>query len=123
MNPSTQDFLQAARQGDLWTMAITHWLGADINGVTYPEGQTALILAVRNQDLVAVRWLLMEGADVNKADSEGMTALHHAATGSSLLWDLLIDAGASDRIENKKGLAARDLRLGQKRTRRMTHGL
>ena len=123
MNPSTQDFLQAARQGDLWTMAITLWLGADINGVTYPEGQTALILAVRNQDLVAVRWLLIEGADVNKADNDGMTALHHAATGSSLLWDLLIDAGASDTIENKKGLAARDLRLGQKRTRRLSHGL
>lgn len=123
MNPQTHEFLQGAKQGDLWWMAIALFQGANVNGVTYPEGETALIIAVRNQDLDAVRWLLTQGARVDLADSDGMTALHHAATSSSMLWDLLVDAGASDLIENKKGLAARDLRLGQKRTRRLSHGL
>lgn len=121
----SQLFLLAARDGDLWTMGITLLLGADINAQTYPEQESALILAVNREDVEAVRCLLSWGADVNLADREGMSPLHHAAKRSSLIWSLLVDHGASDDLKNNQGLSAAQLRAGMtaRQNRRMSHGL
>ncbi len=124
MNMS-QLFLLAARDGDLWTMGITLLLGADINVQSYPEQETALILAVEREDVEAVRCLLSWGADVHLCDREGMSPLHHAAKRSSLIWSLLVDHGASDDLKNNQGLSAAQLRAGltARQNRRMSHGL
>ena len=50
-----------------------------------------------------IRWLLDAGALVNIRDGGGNTALHHAAAkGDQGIVDLLIDAGGSRAISNKK---------------------
>jgi len=47
-------------------------------------------------DLEKVRALLEQGADVNAASGDGMTALHRAArTGNLAMAELLIGAGAN----------------------------
>ncbi|MFV1987945.1 MAG: ankyrin repeat domain-containing protein, partial [Gemmatimonadota bacterium] len=52
--------------------------------------------AARNGDLERVRALLVEGADVNAAQGDGMTALHWAALGGrDQMAAILLYAGAS----------------------------
>ena len=51
--------------------------------------------AAMNGDLDAVRTLLRQGADVNEAQADGMSALHWAAErGDLALLDVLLTAGA-----------------------------
>ena len=55
-----------------------------------------LIDAAARGDTSAVRQLLRDGADVNEAQGDGMTALHWAAeTGNGELADMLVYAGAN----------------------------
>ena len=94
--------------------------GADVNKVD-AEGNTALIKAVKNsrkwlpygpnltymelkkeQDKI-VEFLLKEGADVNKVDAEGNTALMISKENSTIE-GMLIDAGALAPITNNAGV-------------------
>jgi ankyrin repeat protein len=52
--------------------------GADINYHTPNDGDTPLIIAVRNGDLETIRLLLEKGAEINATDHEGYTALSWA---------------------------------------------
>lgn len=60
------------------------WFAEKFPGVDFvnhqnERGWTALMYAVGDGRLKAVEWLLGKGADVNKADREGATALHVAS--------------------------------------------
>ena len=58
------------------TLLISH--GADVNSKN-EDGASALILAVANRDLNAVRVLLRAGADPNTRNPAGTTVLQLAA--------------------------------------------
>ena len=60
--------------------------------------------AAKARDVAAVRALLKQGADVNAAQGDGMTALHWAASlGDSTLTQMLISAGANVRATTRLG--------------------
>ena len=64
-----------------------------------------LILAATNGDLTEVERLLKAGADVNRQDKKGNTALMEAAWyGYTEIAELLIKAGAKKSPKSKKGL-------------------
>ncbi|HTM34019.1 MAG TPA: ankyrin repeat domain-containing protein [Vicinamibacterales bacterium] len=66
---------------------------------------TPLVEAVRQQDVAAVKALLKSGADVNRQEGDGATALHWAANADSTeLVRLLLDAGASPAAANDLGV-------------------
>ncbi len=63
-----------------------------------------LIDAARNGDLAAVQTLLAGGADANRAQGDGMTALHWAAErGHAAVADLLLSAGATVDAKTRIG--------------------
>ena len=67
-----------------------------------PDGTTALMWAVRSDDLVAVRAMLRGGAHVDDANVNGVTALQLAcANGSAAMIEALLRAGAD--IEKPDG--------------------
>src|SRR5262245_37587102 len=60
--------------------------------------------AAKARDAAAVRTLLKNGADVNAAQGDGMTALHWAATnGDAALVQMLLSAGANIRATTRLG--------------------
>jgi ankyrin repeat protein len=60
--------------------------------------------AAKARDAVAVKALLKNGADVNAAQGDGMTALHWAATnGDAALTQMLLSAGANIRATTRLG--------------------
>ena len=60
--------------------------------------------AAKARDAVAVKALLKQGADVNAAQGDGMTALHWAATnGDAALAQMLLAAGANIRATTRLG--------------------
>ena len=60
--------------------------------------------AAKAKDAAAVRALLKQGADVNAAQGDGMTALHWAATnGDAALTQMLLSAGANIRATTRLG--------------------
>jgi uncharacterized protein len=60
--------------------------------------------AAKARDAAAVRALLKQGADVNAAQGDGMTALHWAASnGDAALTQMLLSAGANIRATTRLG--------------------
>lgn len=60
--------------------------------------------AAKKKDAAAVKALLKDGADVNAAQGDGMTALHWAATnGDAALTQMLLAAGANVRATTRLG--------------------
>src|SRR5688572_22499073 len=60
--------------------------------------------AAKARDAVAVKALLKQGADVNAAQGDGMTALHWAAAnGDAALTQMLLSAGANIRATTRLG--------------------
>ena len=60
--------------------------------------------AAKARDAAAVKTLLKQGADVNAAQGDGMTALHWAATnGDAALTQMLLAAGANIRATTRLG--------------------
>ena len=66
--------------------------------------RSAVADAAMRRDLEAVKTLLRQGADVNAAQGDGMTALHWAATnGDAAMTDVLLYAGANVKATSRLG--------------------
>jgi hypothetical protein len=80
---------------DVATARLLGERAADVN--LRFHGESPLLYATRLRRTRMMRWLLDHGADVNLADSEGRSPLHHAIQRRHPLPELrlLIDAGAS----------------------------
>ncbi len=75
-------------------------------GVALSAGQAdrRVVNGTAQRDVVAVRSLLQQGADVNAPHGDGMSALHWAAEhGDAELADMLIYAGANVRAVTRIG--------------------
>jgi uncharacterized protein len=67
-------------------------------------GDVTVADAARRGDVTAVRALLKQGADVNEASGDGMTALHWAAErGDADLVSMLLSAGANPKATTRLG--------------------
>ena len=67
-------------------------------------GDRSVSDATKARDVAAVRELLKQGADVNAAEGDGMTALHWAASlGEPVLTQMLLSAGANVRATTRLG--------------------
>ena len=78
---------------------------ADINSAAPPpQRKLSLASAASRSDAVAVQRILNEGADVDKCDSDGFTALHRAcAIGDEDVVDVLLKNGASPDLADACG--------------------
>src|SRR5262245_31664163 len=69
-----------------------------------PEGAASIADAAMSGDADSVRRLLKQGADVNAAQGDGMTALHWAAMhGDAALAETLLYAGGNARATTRLG--------------------
>ncbi|MEX2443299.1 MAG: ankyrin repeat domain-containing protein [Alkalispirochaeta sp.] len=99
--------LMAAEQG---RMEIVRYLveeaGADVNATT-PDSRgeiTPLRYAIENEDYEMVRFLVQNGADVNKANRAGWTPIMTAArTGNREILQYLLQEGADLRARTADG--------------------
>jgi len=109
-------FLRAALSGDVESMRYLLKHGADPNlgtwggttplmaaaGITYVPGQT--FLRPEPEVLAAIQLCLDTGANVNAANSDGLTAMHGAANrGWESVIKLLADHGAKLNARDKQG--------------------
>jgi ankyrin repeat protein len=68
------------------------------------NAEPAIVDAAKSGDAKTVRTLVRQSADLNAAETDGMTALHWAVQRRDLeTTDLLLDAGADFRIANRTG--------------------
>jgi ankyrin repeat protein len=77
------------------------------------EGATPLMRAAKAGDVVMMRLLIAAGADLDRPNAAGETALHIAA-GSPATVQFLTDEGASPDVKNKAGLTPLDALLKQR---------
>jgi cytohesin len=95
--------IDAAESGDGPTALGLLTDGADPNTLG-PDGATALMWAVYNEDVALARALIDAGADVTLQSQFGTSALTEAAiSGSAPLVGALLDAGADPNAENPEG--------------------
>src|ERR1700730_15705053 len=88
------------------TIVCAVCLGAILHGAAPPgrAGDSRVADAAMRADVVAVRALLEQGAEVNGAQGDGMTALHWAAEhGDHGLAGLLLESGANPAAETRIG--------------------
>ena len=78
--------------------------GADIN-LQNKDGNTALIYAIRENNIEMVKLLLLEkGADTNLQNKDGNTALIYAIRENNIeMVKLLLEQGANTNLQNKDG--------------------
>ncbi len=80
----------------------------DINQIVL-EGNTLLLLAVREGNYQITKFLCEENADVNIQNNEGNSALHYALSGKNyVIADFLKKYGAREDLYNKYGLSPWD---------------
>lgn len=73
------------------------------------QGVPLLVLAVQYGRVDAARWLLMNGVDVNEADTRGFTALHYASYSKNVaLMSLLKLYGADTQLTDHQGYTPDD---------------
>ena len=78
------------------------------------NGNTALMYAVKYNNLSVVEALIKEGADVNVRNETGNTPLMYAAEyENSEAFDILIKAGADVNVRNKAGKTAQMIKEEQ----------
>ena len=89
--------------------------GADANAAD-SFGSTALMAAVRQHDVAAVRALLAAGARVDAVDLAGRTALMHASWADAPeVLAALLDAGAAPDLADARGWTALDVAIQRER--------
>ncbi len=83
--------------------------GADINAALARLSMTPLIFAVINNQNVAAEYLILRGADINKTDAVGRTAIHYAAHNNNIkVFELLQKYGADPYQKDQEGKSAYD---------------
>jgi ankyrin repeat protein len=101
-----ESFLTAVKQGNLNKAKFFVAQGADVNAKNI-NGNTALKLAVQNEQVVLVEFLLNKGVRVNDKNSDGETALFPAATlGNLKIAKLLINKKININARAKDGTTA-----------------
>lgn len=96
-------------------LALLVELKADLNVSGGPMGATPLMVAVCNENLPAVEYLLRSGANPNLTDLEKNTSLHLAAAGLSLpTAKALVEAKADRTLRDDFGLTAAELASAMK---------
>lgn len=100
--PLALQFNDAAAQGDVSELERLLALAVGVDAAMADTGMTALMVAA---DARTAQFLIAAGADVNRADGHGWTALHHAVTrpGSEPLVARLLQAGADTGRRNDRG--------------------
>ncbi|CAG5118805.1 unnamed protein product [Candidula unifasciata] len=93
--------LAAAKWGRDDCMEILLERGCSIN-VADSTASTALILAVRNKNYVAIGNLIRGGCELDCRDNQGRTALHYACH-TAVAVDQLLRAGASVNVRDDQG--------------------
>ena len=100
------NFLQAvrSRDGDKVTKALEGNRVGIIDTRDYSTGETALMITIKGHDMTWSSFLLGRGANPNKKDAQGNTALHFASMLSFLEGaTLLIGQGAQVNLGNNSG--------------------
>ena len=98
------DVWSASLEGDVETLKQLLEEGADLNAARPGESDLPLMLAVRGRHSEAAKWLIDNGADVNKRDMNGNTAAIAAAFyGFSDMFQILVDAEADASLQNYEG--------------------
>lgn len=68
-----------------------HKMEDKLNMIAQPEGLSPLMIAIQNDQIETVKWMLDHGADINFMTADGSNVLHVAATSSGdmlkLLWE------------------------------------
>jgi ankyrin repeat protein len=100
----------AAARGAISQCTLLIDAGGDISSANN-NGSTPVMKACMNGQFQALEFFVKVKADVTKdIDSDGNTALHHAAQGGfPKLADVLTGAGAAKDVKNKAGKTADDL--------------
>jgi Arf-GAP/coiled-coil/ANK repeat/PH domain-containing protein len=100
-----QEFWVAIKDSNLHTALRCLALGADINYRNPDDNsRTALHIAVLQEDVVAVEFLLQWFCDVDQGDADGWTSLHHAASENNVRFVLtLLRRHAKPDIQNSDG--------------------
>src|SRR5262245_40702301 len=89
-----------------WAVGLWLLLSSSLT-MAAPRAQPAVIAAVKEGNLSAIRSLVQQRADVNAREIDGTTALHWAAqSGNVPAVDLLIAAGADVNAVNRYGITA-----------------
>lgn len=97
---ATEEFFDAALDGDIQTITAELAAGVDVNAASLNgQSQTALMLAAFNGHTELVSMLIDYGGDVNATDTASRTALMYASSGPfPEMVQLLIDKGAKVNI-------------------------
>lgn len=78
--------------------------GADVDAVDVEDGETALLAAVGNGHIEIAKFLLDNGAAVDKASNNGLTPLQWAAWwGHTAMAELLLEAGGDPTKIGEEG--------------------
>ena len=109
--PSSEDLIEAAREGDLHSVRRLIARRVDVNSVD-PQGRTPLMLAAAAGEAGVAALLIEAGAKLNVKSKNGETALMNAAKrGDSETVALLIEHDASVIAKNTQGSTAHDLAI------------
>jgi len=103
-----QALFEAAKTGKLNDVIDCITNGADVNAPNAFMGWTSLHVACGfNTKLELVDYLILSGADVNKADNNGRRPIHMVAKGSKNEIVLrLLEAGCDVNVQNCSGMTA-----------------
>lgn len=94
--------VQSVAVGNLHFVWLMVKLGADPNAKY--DSKSSLIHAVFRRDCRLLRFVIEAGADVNMADSFGLTPLHYAAMhGHSTMINILLTYGADPNVQDNVG--------------------
>ena len=87
-----------------FTRALALIVAVTLSASLAAQARSAIAEAAQSKDAAAVKKLLKEGADVNAAQGDGMTALHWAAlNGDAELASMLLYAGANVGAKTRIG--------------------